>query len=128
NNGEPALVIIDDAAQRVEHERAFEVLVFRGGRVNAAPAQDGLLVFDLGLEAVEVFDGRRMAPAVFDIERFKVSGPALMNPHVGAIGGGDAVAEPLVRALVDDDEIKLEAPGSVGPVAVEITVGEAVSV
>src|SRR5580704_11514730 len=39
-----------------------------------------------------------------------------MHPHVGHIGGGEAVAEPFVRALVHDDEIPLEAPSAAGQI------------
>ena len=51
-----------------------------------------------------------------------------MDPHVGFVGGGDGVAEPLVAALVDDDEVEARADADAGPVAVEIAVGEVIAV
>ena len=59
---------------------------------------------------------------------FEIRRPALLDPHVGDVGGGDRVAEPLVAALVDDDEVELQADADAGPVALEIAVGEAVAV
>ena len=46
--------------------------------------------------AVEVGEGIGAAVLVLDEERFEVGVPALVDPHVGAVGGGDGVAEPLV--------------------------------
>ena len=51
-----------------------------------------------------------------------------MNPHIGSVGGGDAVAEPLMRALVDDDEVESEADAGARPVAPQVAVGEVVAV
>ncbi len=51
-----------------------------------------------------------------------------MDPHVGAVGGGNGVAEPLVTALVDDDEVEAWRDADAGPVAGEIAVAEAVAV
>ena len=121
-------VVVDDAAQGVEHERALEVLVLGGLGVDAALGDDGAQVVDLRLVAVEVLDGVVLAPAVLDVEAFEVGGPALVDPHVGAVGGGDAVAEPLVAALVDDDEVEAEADADAGPVAAEVAVLEEVAV
>jgi len=51
-----------------------------------------------------------------------------VDPHVGLVGGGDAVAEPLVRAFVDDDEVEPGADADAGPVALQVAVGEVVAV
>ena len=51
-----------------------------------------------------------------------------MNPHIRRIGGRDAVAEPLVPALVNDNEVEAQADARAGPVAPHVAVREAVSV
>ena len=51
-----------------------------------------------------------------------------MDPHVRHIRGGDAVAEPLVRALVNDDEIESQADAHAGPVAPQVAVLEKIAV
>jgi hypothetical protein len=51
-----------------------------------------------------------------------------VDPHVGGIGSGDAVAEPFVAALVDDDEVEARADADLGPVAAEVAVLKEVAV
>ena len=49
--------------------------------------------------------------------------------HISAgIGGGNAVAEPLVAALVDDDEVEARADADSSPVAAEVAVLKQVAV
>src|SRR5947199_100911 len=45
-----------------------------------------------------------------------------------SVGGADAVAEPLVSAFVNDDEVKSRADADACPVAFEVAVSEAVAV
>src|SRR6202041_1175740 len=45
-----------------------------------------------------------------------------------SIRGGDAVAEPLMRALVDDDEVESQAEAAAHPVAPKVAIGEVVAV
>jgi len=51
-----------------------------------------------------------------------------VDPLVGHVGSRHGVAEPLVRALVDDDEVELHADADAGPVALEVAVREAIAV
>ncbi len=51
-----------------------------------------------------------------------------MDPHVGAVGGADAVAEPFVPTFVDDDEVEPRRDADTGPVALEIAVREMIAV
>src|SRR5207237_3888509 len=53
---------------------------------------------------------------------------ALVDPHVGPVGRRDAIAEPLVPALVDDDEVEARADADAGVVAPAVAVPEAVAV
>ena len=78
---------------------------------------DRLGVSDLALLAVDVGQVVRVAVHVFDEQTFQIGGPSLVNPHVGGVRGGHRVAEPLVRALVDDDEVEARADQHAGPVA-----------
>ena len=88
----------------------------------------GVAVADFGDEAVGVADGVGAAVVELDEEGFEVGVPALVDPHVGAVGGGDGVAEPLVAGLVNDDEVEAGGDADAGPVTVEIAVVEVVAV
>ena len=88
----------------------------------------GAVVLHLFLVGVDVLHGVIVAVRVLDIQAFEVGSPALVDPHVGFIRGRDGVAEPLVAALVDDDEVEARADADAGPVAVEIAVGEVVAI
>ncbi len=126
---EPAGVVVDDGAEGVEEEDAFEVLVLCGLEVDAVRAEDGVLVVDLWFVTVDVGEGVGLTPAVLDVEAFEVGGPALVDPHIGGVGGGDGVAEPLVCGLVDDDEVEARAYADAGPVGRdEVAVLEVVAV
>src|SRR5262249_10965722 len=58
----------------------------------------------------------------------EVCGKSLVNPHIGGIGSRDAVAEPFVRALVNDNEIESRTDSYAGPIPPQVTVLEEVSV
>ena len=102
----PTLVVVHHAAQRVEKERAFEVLVLRRRCIDATLGNDWLLVAHLRLVSVRIPQTVLSTVHVFDVKAFEVSGPAFVNPHVGPVGRGDAVAKPLVPAFVNDDEVE----------------------
>ena len=99
-----------------------------GVAVNAALRDDRRAVLHFRLVAVHVLQRIVVAEQVLDVEALEIRGPAFLNPHVRHVGGGDRVAEPLVRALVNDDEVELQADADAGPVAFEVAVGEAVAV
>ena len=69
--------------------------------------ENRLGVFHLRLVAVQVLEGVGLSPAVLDVQAFEIGRPTFVNPHVGAVGGADAVAEPFMAAFVNDDEIEL---------------------
>src|ERR1700735_244361 len=69
-----------------------------------------------------------MPEGVLDVKALKVRRPAFVNPHIGRIGGGDAVSEPLMPTLVDDNKIEFRADADSGPVAFEIPVCEVVPI
>src|SRR5262249_28541552 len=124
----PTLVVVYDAAQRVDEEGALEILVRRRRGVDAAAGDDRLLVLHLRLVAVQIFDSVRFSPVVLDIQAFQVGGPAFMYPHGGAVGRAYAVAKPLVAAFVDDDEVEARADADARPVAVQEAVLEEIAV
>ena len=51
-----------------------------------------------------------------------------MDPHIRTVSRRDAVAEPLVPALVNDDEVKSRAYAYPRPVAFEVSIDEMVPV
>src|SRR6202034_3894756 len=97
-------------------QRALEILIFRGLRIDAALSNDGAEVVDFRPIATQILDGISFTPAVFHIEAFEIGGPPFVNPHVCRIGGSDAVAEPLVPTLVNDDEVESRADSDAGPI------------
>ena len=113
----PTLVIVHDAAQRVEEERALEIHVLRRCGIDAALRDDWLLIPDFRLVGVRVLQAIVVPVHVFDVETLEISRPAFVDPHVGQVGRADAVAEPLVPAFVDDDEVEPRADADAGPVA-----------
>ena len=124
----PPLVIVDDGSQRVDEERAFEIHVLGRDPVHAAPGDDGLPVPDLALVPIEVGERVGLAEGVLDVDPLGIRAPGLVNPLVAHVARGDRVAEPLVGALVHDDEVELRADADAGPVALQVAVGEAVAV
>ena len=124
----PFLVVVDNASKRVEKERALEVHVLRRRRVDAALADDGLLIPNFQFVAVRVFQIVIVPVHIFDVEAFQICRPAFVNPHVRAVTGCDGVSEPLVPALVNDDEIELETDADARPVALQIAVRKVVAV
>ena len=96
--------------------------------IDAASGNNWLPVSDFRFVAVDVFERVFLAEQGFDINAFGVSRPAFLNPHVGDVAAGDAVAEPLVRAFVDDDEVELQADPDARPISFEIAVGKAVAI
>ena len=69
-----------------------------------------------------------MSVHIFDIQALKVRRPALVDPHIRPVGRGDAVAEPLVAAFVDDDEVEAGADSDARPVSLQVAVLEVVAV
>ena len=106
----------------------LKYMIARRRAVDAALGDDRLAVADLRLVAVHVLQRVVVAEHVLDVEALEVRRPAFVNPHVRHVGGRDGVAEPLVPALVDDDEVELQADADAGPVALEVAVREAVAV
>ena len=128
NHRPPAFVVVHHAAQRVEEQGALEILVLRRLGVHAAVADDRPPVLHLRLVAIHVLDRVGLALHVLDVQAFEIGRPAFVDPHVGAVGGADAVAEPLVAAFVNDDEVEPRADADARPVAAEVAVLEAVAV
>src|ERR1700685_1632432 len=122
---EPARVVIDHAAQRVEEERTLGILVSRRSGIDIAWRNNRPLILNMRLRGIYVLHGIGLAPPVFDVEGFKIVRPTLVNPHIGAIGGADRVAEPFVAAFVDDDEVE---PLTYFIPTPEISVGKAIAV
>src|SRR5215510_6186132 len=96
--------------------------------MDAARRENRLGVADFGLVAVQVFDGVVVSEHVLDIQSFEISSPALVDPNIRDVGGGNGIAEPFMAALVDDDEIELQTDAGAGPVPLQITVGETITV
>ena len=88
----------------------------------------GLRVPHFRLVAVDVFQGVVVTVHVFHVQALEIRRPALLDPHVGPVGRADAVAEPLVAALVDDDEVESGADPHARPVAPQVAVREPVPV
>ena len=84
----------------------------------------GLRVLHFRLVAVHVLQGVVVSVHVFDVQALEIRRPALVDPHVRPVGRADAVAEPLVAALVDDDEVESGADPDARPVALQVAVGE----
>ena len=62
------------------------------------------------------------------VEPLRVVRERLVDPHVGLVLHGDVVAPPLVRALVHDDEVPLQAEAGAGEVAAEVAVAVVVAI
>ena len=74
---------------------------------------DRPVVPDAAAVADDVLRARVLAEQTLRVDALGVVREALVHPHVGVVLRRDVVAEPLVRALVHDDEIPLEAePGA----------------
>jgi hypothetical protein len=128
NDLPPARIVIDDGAEGVDEERALEIHILRRGLVDAARGDDRLAVPDLGPVAVEVLQRVGLAEHVLDIHPLGVRPPGLVDPFVADVIGGNAVAEPFVCALVDDDEVELRADADACPVPLQVAIGETVPV
>jgi hypothetical protein len=128
NQLEPRRIVFDDVAKGMEEERALEILILVRTAGDAALHDNRLLVGDLGLVAVGVLQRIVVTKHVFHVKALEVRRPAFLDPHVGLLGGRHGVAEPLVRAFVDDDEVELEADANAGPVALEIAIRVAIPV
>ncbi len=120
----PLLIVVHDLPDGVQHQPALAVHVARPLGVHAVRGNDRRVVACPIQQRVR---RRRVVAVVLapGIEPFGVVREALVHPHVRLVLGGDAVAEPLVGAFVDDDEIELEAQRG-APAAVAIT--EAIAV
>src|SRR5437899_798985 len=66
--------------------------------------------------------GSPFPEAALGVDPLCVIREALVQPHVGVILRRDVVAPPLVGALVDDDEVPLEAEARSGQVAAQIAI------
>ena len=104
------------------------MLYWSTGGVQTVPSwqMTGSVFFTFSLAGVDVGDGIALAPHVLDEEGLAVVGPAFVDPHVRAVARGDAVAEPLMRALVHDDEVEPCADAGLG--AAKVAVLEVVAV
>jgi len=86
NQRPPGAVVVDDAAKRVQEQRALEVHVLLRLSMDAALRDDRLAILDLGLVAVHVPD-RLVVPEQFlDVQTLEVRRPSLVNPHVRDVG------------------------------------------
>src|SRR4051812_19241779 len=128
NKAPPTAVVIHHAAQRIDEKSTFEILVSRRSAIKAWSSNDRLFVLYFGLVAVQILQCIFGAVHVLHVESFEVGGPAFVNPHIGPVGGGDAIAEPFVPALVDDDEVEFWTDTDTGPVTTQIAVLKAVAV
>src|SRR5262245_32723369 len=124
----PLSVIIDDRAQGVEEKRALEILILRGIFIDLMSGNNRLLVSDFRFIAIDVFESVLLSEHGFDIDTLGVSRPPFVDPLVRDIAGSNAVAEPFMRAFVNDNEVKLQADSNAGPIPLEVPVGELVAV
>ena len=85
-------------------------------------------IVNFRLQPAQILDRIGSAPAIFHIKAFEIRRPSFVNPHVRRVGGGNAVAEPLMAALVNDDEVESHADADAGPVAPQVAVLEKVAV
>src|ERR1700732_922289 len=124
----PSVIIVNDTSQRIKEKSAFEDHIVRRQGCDTALAEHRFQVFHLGFVAVEVFNCVVMSELVFDIKRSQVTCPGLVNPYVGAVSGGNAVAKPLVRAFMNDVEVEPETDAHTGPIKPGIAVLKLVAV
>ena len=96
--------------------------------MDAALRDHRLLVADLRLVGIRVLESVVLAEERLDVDALEIRRPALLDPHVRDVGGRHRVAEPLVRALVDDDEIEFRRDADTCPVAFQISIFKQVSV
>src|SRR5207247_4372688 len=126
----PLSVVRHELPDRVQHVAAFGIHVARALGVHAVARDDGTIVADPPARADHVARPRRLSPQTLDVEVLGVVGGPLVAPHVRLVLHRDAVAPPLVGALVHDDEVPGEPrarPGEVAPaiaVLVMIAVGD----
>ena len=67
--------------------------------------------------ADDVLGAGLLSVLALGVQPFGVVREALVDPHVGLVLRRDVVAPPLVRALVDDDEVPLHSPAGARQVA-----------
>src|ERR1700721_4462113 len=84
---EPAGVVVDHAAQRVEEERTLGVLVSRRSGIDVAWRNNRPLILNMRLRGIYVLHGIGLAPPVFDEEGFKIVRPTLVNRKTGRTDG-----------------------------------------
>src|ERR1700679_3078690 len=103
---EPLSVIIHHASNSIQEEPSLLVLVNRRRAENILLGDHRMQVLDILLARIDVSQSIRLAPHVLDKEPFTVVSPPLVNPHIRAVARRDAVAEPLMCALMHDDEVE----------------------
>src|SRR5207244_12276166 len=84
---------------------ARRLQVGRALRVDAVAGDAGTVVAHPAARADHVARPRRLARQTLDVEVLGVIGEPLVDPHVRLVLHRDAVAAPLVGALVHDDEV-----------------------
>ena len=70
---------------------------------------DRFPVSHLRFVCVQILERLVVPEEVLDVEAFQIRRPSLVDPHVRNVGGRHGIPEPLVAALVDDDEVELQA-------------------
>ncbi len=118
----PPRVVVHQLPDGVQHVRALVVLVAGAFVVHSVDSDDRLVVpYQLALT------NRILRPCLLSLltlgeKTFGVGSETLVDPHIGGILHSDAVAEPFVRALVDDDEIPEQSVPRRRAVAAEVSI------
>src|SRR4030095_8109788 len=128
NQRKSAIIVINDASQCVQEQRAFEIHILRRLGIYSTRRNDWSLVAHFRLVTVRILQTIGFAKHVFHVKTLKVGCPSFVNPHVRRIGCGDTVAKPLMSTFVNDDEIKSRTYAHAGPISFKITIGEMVPV
>ena len=101
----PPPVVVHDLPERVKNVGALEVHVVRASLVYSITPDHGAVIPDASTASHDVLGSGGFTLRAFHVQALRIVGEPFVYPQVGDIRGRDAVAEPLVCALVDDDVI-----------------------
>src|SRR5205814_4904235 len=118
----PPRVVIDYLAHHVEHATRLVVHDPRSFLLDTERGNDRAIVPDISTAADDVLRSSFLSRLALGVEALGIIGEALLHPHVGGILRRDVVAEPLVPALMHDDEVPLQSQAGGREIASQVAV------
>src|SRR5450432_2802760 len=95
----------------MQHAGTFKIHIRRPFPVDAIGPDDRIVVGDMAVDGYGIIVAYLGTEQTASVQNFGITGESFLYPHIRNVLCRDAIAEPLMSALMHDDEIPFHAPG-----------------